>query len=182
LASGVQQVFPLRHTWPGLQSAVTLHWTQAPLLQWVRVWPVQPASVAQAPQVPLLQAGELSGQSALVEQATQTPSFRHLPAEDPLRAPHSALLLQPRQANAVGSQMGAMVDPHWLLAVQATHGPPPGLQRGVAGRLAHSGSWAQPVQVSAAVQTGVLPPQSELARHCTHLPALAPATAHTGTP
>jgi hypothetical protein len=37
------------------------------------------------------------------------------------------LAAQPRQAKVPVSQMGVLVL-HWLLAVQTTHGPPPGLQ------------------------------------------------------
>ena len=125
---GVQQVWLAVQTWPVPQWALSVHLTQTPPLQWVLVWPVQPASALHAPQEPLLQLGEVSEQSALAEHSTQAPLAPHLPAVAPLRAEHSGLLPQARQENVVGSQIGAVAEPHWLLALQTTQGPPPGLQ------------------------------------------------------
>jgi hypothetical protein len=179
---GVQQLCVDTQTWPAVQWALAVHWTHRPPLQWVLVWPVQPLSVAQAPQVPLLQEGALSGQSALAVHCMQAPPAWHLPAVAPLRAAHSVLLPQARQANVVGSQTGVVATPHWLLAVQATQGPPAVLQCGVAGRPEHSASWVHPVQVLLAVHTGVLPPQSPLVRQGTQRPALGPAIGQAGSP
>jgi hypothetical protein len=190
LGMGVQQVPPLQ-TWPLLQPPpALLHSAHRPEVQHrVLVWPAQPLSAVHRAQVPLLQAGLASGQSALPAHCSQAPLLVHLALVllEPLRLEHSISPLgagaQPRQVKLVPSQMGAVVEAvHWVLVVQATQAPPPGRQWGVAGRPAQSASFMQPMQVLLAEHTGVLPPQSLLARHCTHLPAAGPAIGHSGRP